>query len=68
MITLKLESVHTYICYLFIQSVSYFKHEIPLVLVPLHIYLCFFQSVVHFSGDLHVTICHFSGDFHETYF
>ena len=31
------------------------KHEIPPVLVLLHITICFFQSVVHFSGDFHVT-------------
>ena len=34
------------------------KHEIPLVLVLLHITICFFQSVVHFSSDFHVTFPH----------
>ena len=35
-----------------------FKHEIPLVLVLLHITICFFQWVVHFSGDFHLTVTH----------
>ena len=38
-----------------LREINVFKHEIPPVLVLLHITLCFFQSVVHFSGDFHVT-------------
>ena len=38
-----------------VQQLCNIKHEIPPVLVLLHITICFFQSVVHFSGDFHVT-------------